>query len=442
MPFALSLKNAENFIDKADFEKLLPLAALFNKTLEDKSGEGSNYIGWIDYPEAYDKEEFQRIKQCSDKIISDSEVFIVIGIGGSYLGAAASIDFIKSALYNNLSKKTPDIYFVGNNISSDYISDIINILGDREFSINVISKSGTTIEPAITFRIFRELIEKKYGEEEASKRIYVTTDKSKGVLKALSDEKGYKTFVIPDDIGGRYSVLTSVGLLPMAVAGIDIDLVMQGALAAYKDNRPGLKGYAEKYAVMRNCLMKSGKEIEILVSYEPYLKMFGEWYKQLFGESEGKGKKGIYPSSLIFSTDLHSMGQFIQDGSRNIFETVLWFKEARSEIKLKKSKEDIDGLNYLSGENISHINQKAFEGSLLAHVDGGAPNIIMEIGKRDEYHLGYLIYFFEKACGISGYILGVNPFDQPGVESYKKNMFALLGKKGYEAERENLLKRL
>ena len=442
MAFSINLKNAEVFVKSSAFEEFLHIASAMNKKLSEGGGEGACYTGWVDHPVSYDKEEFERIKKAAKKIAGDSEVLIVIGIGGSYLGAAAAIDFIKSPFYNNIGKSTPDIYFAGNNISADYISDIINILGDRSFSINVISKSGTTTEPAIAFRIFRDILEKKYGPAEAAKRIYATTDEEKGALKSLSGEKGYETFVIPDSIGGRYSVLTAVGLLPMAAAGIDIDRVMLGAKEAYMDNLPGASGDAEKYAAMRNCLLNSGKHIEILASYEPYLKMFGEWYKQLFGESEGKDGKGIFPSSLTFSTDLHSMGQFIQDGSRNIFETVLWFNETGKEIRLEKSKEDIDGLNYLSGEALSVINKRAFEGSLLAHVDGGTPNIIINADKKDEFWFGYLVYFFERACGISGYILGVNPFDQPGVESYKRNMFALLDKKGYEAEREALLKRL
>ena len=363
----------------------------------------------------------------------------MIGIGGSYLGARAAIEFVNGQMYNQIRPEgTPEVYFAGNNISSSYLNDLVKIVGDRDFCINVISKSGTTTEPAIAFRIFKELCEKKYGREGAKERIFATTDKERGALKQLADDEGYETFVVPDDIGGRFSVLTPVGLLPMAAAGVNIDEVMKGAARARIENRCTTDHLAAKYAALRSILHRKGKSMEILVNYDPALVMFGEWYKQLFNESEGKDHKGIFATSANFSTDLHSIGQFIQDGTRMMFETVLWVREPRSESIIKEEKDDIDGLNYLAGKSVQFVNSKAYQGTLLAHVDGGTPNIVFEIDRADAWHFGYLVYFFEKACGISGYLLGVNPFDQPGVEAYKKNMFALLGKKGYEQRKKYL----
>ena len=412
--------------------------------LHSGTGAGNDFLGWIDLPVNYDKAEFSAIKTAAGDIIKNSEVLIVIGIGGSYLGARAVIEFIKTQNYNALKKKTPDIYFAGNSISGSALADIISICEDRDFSINVISKSGTTTEPAVAFRVFRALLEDKYGKAEAAKRIFVTTDKARGTLKEFSTREGYQTFVVPDDIGGRYSVLTAVGLLPIAVAGIDIDALMQGAADARLEyTNPDLNENAcYRYAAIRNLLHRGGKKIEMIVSYEPAFTMMCEWFKQLFGESEGKDKKGIFPSSAIFSTDLHSMGQYIQDGERILFETAVVFEEPIEDVIINTDPENVDGLNFLAGKTLSYVNQKAFEGTVLAHVDGGVPNIILKLKKMDEYNLGWLLYFFEKACGISGYILGVNPFDQPGVESYKRNMFALLGKQGYESLREELEKRL
>ena len=411
------------------------------------SGQGSDYLGWIDLPINYDKKEFARIEKAAAKIKSDSEVLLVIGIGGSYLGARAAIEFLRHSFYNSVSsnvRKTPEIYFVGNNISSTYIKHLKDVIGDKEFSINIISKSGTTTEPAIAFRIFKKQLIEKYGKSEAAKRIYATTDKSKGALKNLATEEEYESFVIPDDIGGRYSVLTAVGLLPIAVSGADISKLMEGAAdmrkhcleTPYEDNDSLL------YAAIRNILLRKGKSIEILVNYEPSLHFVSEWWKQLYGESEGKDQKGIYPASVDFTTDLHSMGQFIQDGQRTMFETIVMIEKSSDEIFIEEEDVDLDGLNYLAGKSVDFINKSAMKGTLIAHTDGNVPNLMVNIPEKNEYYLGQLFYFFEFACGVSGYMLGVNPFDQPGVESYKSNMFALLGKPGYEEQRKELQKRL
>lgn len=415
--------------------------------LVSKEGAGNDFLGWIDLPVDYDKEEFDRIKKAARKIQEDSDVLLVIGIGGSYLGARAAIEFLRHSFYNMVSKeirKTPEIYFVGNSISSTYLKHLVDVIGERDFSINMISKSGTTTEPAIAFRVFKEMAEKKYGKEEAAKRIYATTDKARGSLKGLATEEGYESFVVPDDVGGRFSVLTAVGLLPIAVSGADIDKLMEGAAsgrkyaleAEFEDND------ALKYAALRNILLRKGKGIEILANYEPSVHFVSEWWKQLYGESEGKDQKGIFPASVDLTTDLHSMGQFIQDGSRNLFETVLNIETSREEIIIGEEKVDLDGLNYLAGKSVDFVNKSAMNGTILAHTDGQVPNLMIQIPKANEFYLGQLFYFFEFACGVSGYLLGVNPFNQPGVESYKKNMFALLGKPGYEEQREELLKRL
>ena len=417
------------------------------EVLVSKTGAGNDFLGWIDLPVNYDKEEFARIKKAATKIQSDSEVLLVIGIGGSYLGARAAIEFLRHSFYNVISKeerKTPEIYFVGNSISSTYIKHLMDVIGDRNFSINMISKSGTTTEPAIAFRVFKKMMEDKYGKAEAAKRIYATTDKSRGSLKNLANEEGYESFVVPDDIGGRFSVLTAVGLLPIAVSGADIDLLMQGAASGREAalNKPFEENDALLYAAVRNIMLRKGKGIEVLANYEPCVHFVSEWWKQLYGESEGKDQKGIFPASVDLTTDLHSMGQFIQDGARTIFETVLNIDESREEIILEEEPVDLDGLNYLAGKSVDFVNKSAMNGTILAHTDGQVPNLVIDIPKVDEFNLGELFYFFEFACGVSGYILGVNPFDQPGVESYKKNMFALLGKPGFEAMREELLKRL
>ena len=444
MSLKLNTNYLKDFISDADYKAIDSEIRASHKTLTEKTGAGNDFLGWVDLPENYDKEEFARIKLAAQKIRSDSEVLVVIGIGGSYLGARAAIEFCKSQNYNLVCKDTPQIFFSGNSISSAALNEILSICKEKDFSVNVISKSGTTTEPAISFRIFRELLEKKYGKAEAAKRIYVTTDKAKGTLKALSDEEGYETFVVPDDVGGRYSVLTAVGLLPIAAAGIDIDAMMQGAndaRKAYTD--PDMeKNDCYKYAAIRNILYRKGKAVEMMVAYEPDYTMMNEWFKQLFGESEGKDGKGLYPSSAVFSTDLHSMGQFIQQGSRVMFETAVVFDEPKTEVVIEKDETNADGLNFLAGKTMSYVNRKAFEGTVLAHVDGGVPNVVLELSKMDEYHFGYLVYFLEKACAISGYTLGVNPFNQPGVESYKSNMFALLGKPGYEEKTKELEARL
>jgi len=416
------------------------------KTLEEKTGAGNDFLGWLDLPVDYDKEEFARIKKCAEKIKSDSDVLLVIGIGGSYLGAKAAIDMLTSSFYNLNTKedrKTPQILFCGNSISSTYLADLIEFVKDKEISVNIISKSGTTTEPALAFRIFKELLEEKYGKEGAKERIYATTDKARGTLKGLADKEGYETFVIPDDVGGRFSVLTAVGLLPIAVAGIDIDEMMKGAQDAREEfKKPYEENDCYKYAAIRNILLRKGKQIEIMVNYEPRLLYFSEWWKQLYGESEGKDQRGIFPASVGFSTDLHSMGQYIQDGARTIFETVLNVEKPEKDVVIKEAEGNIDGLNFLTGKTVDFVNQKAFEGTLLAHTDGGTPNMVLNIPEITPYAFGNLVYFFEKACGVSGYVLAVNPFNQPGVEAYKKNMFALLGKPGYEDMKAELEARL
>ena len=444
MPTTLSDKHLQGFLGADEYVGIAPAVKAAHEALHSGTGLGNDFIGWLHLPTDYDKEEFARIKAAAEKIQSNSDIFVVIGIGGSYLGARAAIEFIKSPNYNALCKDTPQIYYTGNSISSNALSELLEICEGKDVSINMISKSGTTTEPAIAFRVFREMLEKKYGKEGARERIFCTTDKARGTLKQLADREGYETFVVPDDVGGRYSVLTAVGLLPIAVSGADIDALMQGAQDAQaKFADPDLeKNDCYKYAAIRNMLYNKGKTTEILVSYEPAFTLMNEWFKQLYGESEGKDNKGIFPASVIFSTDLHSMGQYIQDGRRNLFETVVLFDSVQREIALGTDPENVDGLNFLSGKTMEFVNRKAFEGTVLAHNDGGVPNIVLTVDKMDEYNLGYLIYFFEKACAISGYILGVNPFNQPGVESYKKNMFALLGKPGYEDQKAALEARL
>ena len=439
--------KAALFIKDHEVDSMKKLAEDAKELLVSKTGAGNDFLGWIDLPVDYDKDEFARIKKAAAKIQSDSEVLLVIGIGGSYLGARAAIEFLRHSFYNVVSKeirKTPEIYFVGNSISSTYIRHLMDVIGDRDFSINMISKSGTTTEPAIAFRVFKEMMEKKYGKEEAARRIYATTDRVKGSLKHLATEEGYETFVVPDDIGGRFSVLTAVGLLPIAVSGADIDKLMEGARAGRETalNAPFEENDSLKYAAIRNILLRKGKEIEILANYEPSVHYVSEWWKQLYGESEGKDQKGIFPASVDLTTDLHSMGQFIQDGSRNMFETVINIETSREELVLQEEPVDLDGLNYLAGKSVDFVNKSAMNGTILAHTDGQVPNLMVKVPEVNEFYLGELFYFFEFACGVSGYLLGVNPFNQPGVESYKKNMFALLGKPGYEAQREELLKRL
>lgn len=435
------------FISEDEVKNIERQAIDAKELLLSKTGAGNDFLGWIDLPVNYDKEEFARIKEAAKKIQSDSEVLLVIGIGGSYLGARAAIEFLRHSFYNIIPKdqrKTPEIYFVGNSISSTYIKDLMDVVGDRDFSINMISKSGTTTEPAIAFRVFKEKLEKKYGKEEAAKRIYATTDKARGSLKNLATEEGYESFVVPDDVGGRFSVLTAVGLLPIAVSGADIDKLMEGA-ASGRDaaiNAPFAENDAVKYAAIRNILLRKGKCVEILANYEPSIHYVSEWWKQLYGESEGKDQRGILPASVDLTTDLHSMGQFIQDGARIMFETVIELETSREEIVLQEEPVDLDGLNYLSGKTVDFVNKSAMNGTILAHTDGNVPNTMIKIPEANEFYLGQLFYFFEFACGVSGYMLGVNPFNQPGVENYKKNMFALLGKPGYEEQREQLLKRL
>ena len=443
----LTYDKALQFFSEDELDNLTPLVTTAHQLLHEKTGAGNEFLGWVDLPENYDKEEYARIKLAADKIRQNSDILLVIGIGGSYLGARAALDMLNHSFQNLLSKKkrnAPQIIFVGHHLSSTYMSELFDLLKDKDFSINVISKSGTTTEPAVAFRIFKKYLEDKYGIDEAKNRIFATTDKEKGALKTSADNAGYETFVIPDDVGGRYSVLTAVGLLPIAVSGVAIDDIMSGAKQAMEDlSNPELKeNAAYQYAAIRNILYNKGKVTELLVNYEPSLQYFSEWWKQLFGESEGKDHKGIYPSSANFTTDLHSLGQYIQEGRRNIFETVLHVHSAEKELTLELSDNDSDGLNYLAGETIHEINEKAFLGTMLAHTDGDVPNLIIEIPRLDAYTFGYLVYFFEKACAISGYLLGVNPFDQPGVEAYKKNMFALLGKPGYEEEKAALEKRL
>lgn len=443
--FDYSLANP--FIGDEELNLMKESIGATRKTLQERTGAGNDFLGWIDLPEDYDKEEFARIQKAADKIKSDSEVLVVIGIGGSYLGARAAIEFLRHSFYNSVDKsirKTPEIYYAGNSISGTYLSQLIETIGDRDFSVNVISKSGTTTEPAIAFRIFKEMLENKYGKEEAAKRIYATTDKERGALKSLATEEGYETFVVPDDVGGRFSVLTAVGLLPIAASGADIGKLMEGAQSMRKlclendieDND------AIKYAAIRNILYKKGKSVEILANYEPIFHYVAEWWKQLYGESEGKDQKGILPASVDLTTDLHSMGQFIQDGSRIMYETVMELENPALNITVKEAENDLDGLNYLSGKTLDFVNKSAMKGTQLAHTDGNVPNLVVRIPEQNEFYLGELFYFFEFACGISGYLLGVNPFNQPGVESYKRNMFALLGKPGYEELGKELRARL
>ncbi len=438
--------KAEKFISNEEIGALAPAISAAHEMLHNGTGRGNDFLGWVDLPETYDKEEYARIKKAAEKIKSNSKALIVIGIGGSYLGARMAIEMVHHNFFNLKNQKEDgvQIFFAGNSISSTYLCDLIETVKDIDFSVNIISKSGTTTEPAIAFRVFRELLIEKYGKEGAKERIYATTDKEKGALKNLADEEGYETFVVPDDVGGRYSVLTAVGLLPIAASGADIDALMKGAYDAMQEYKnPNIEeNDCYKYVAARNALYRKGKTIEIMVNYEPQVHYFAEWWKQLFGESEGKENKGIFPAAVDFSSDLHSMGQYIQEGLRTMFETVLFFDNARKDIVIKEDSDNVDGLNFLAGKNLSFVNEQAFNGTLLAHTDGDVPNLILRAEKLDEYCLGNLIYFFEKACGISGYVLGVNPFDQPGVEAYKKNMFALLGKPGFEKQQEELLKRL
>ena len=434
MSVVLNDKFLSGFVANHEIDNLVPQAKVAHDLLISGKGAGNDFHGWVKLPENYDKEEFARIKIAAEKIKKNSDILVVIGIGGSYLGARAAIEFVKSPLYNNLKKDTPDIYFAGNNISPTALTELLSICEGKDISVNVISKSGTTTEPAIAFRVFKSLLVDKYGEDGAKDRIFVTTDKARGTLKKFSDEAGYETFVVPDDVGGRYSVLTAVGLLPIACAGIDIDGLMQGAcdaMNAFASDDIN-ENAALKYAVIRNALLRKGKSTEILVGYEPYMLMFNEWWKQLYGESEGKDNKGIFPASVIFSTDLHSLGQYIQEGQRNLFETVINVKDPGARFVIPEDKANVDGLNFIAGRELDYVNKTAMTATLLAHNDGGVPNILLEVENRSAHSLGYLIYFFEFACAISGYLLGVNPFDQPGVEAYKKNMFALLGKPGYE----------
>lgn len=445
MSLKFNSKYSESIVSPADIEAIAPKAVKAMDTLMSKTGEGNDFLGWIDLPTNYDKEEFDRIKKSAEYIKKNADVLIVIGIGGSYLGARAVVEAVKSYNYNLLAKDTPQIYFIGNSISPSSLNEIVSLCDGKDVCVNVISKSGTTTEPAIAFRVFRELINSRYSKEEAAKRIFCTTDANKGTLKELADKEGYATFVVPDDVGGRFSVLTAVGLLPIAVAGIDIDKLMLGARNAQNElcDTDLEKNAALKYAAVRNCFYNKGKKMECFVSYEPNMTMFNEWLKQLFGESEGKDGKGLFPVSCVFSTDLHSLGQYIQEsGADKMFETVVKFNNCLNDYVIDEQEGNIDGLNFLAGEKMSVVNDKARLGTLLAHTEGGVGNLIIEADKLGAEEIGYLIYFFEKACAISGYILGVNPFNQPGVESYKKNMFALLGKPGYESEKEKLEKQL
>ena len=447
MKLNFSYQFAKNFFNEDELKQIKPYVELANEVLTSKTGAGNDFLGWVDLPETYDKDEFARIKKAAEKIKNDSEVLVVIGIGGSYLGAKAAIEFLSHSFYNNLPKdkrKTPEIYFAGTNMSGVYLQHLIDVVGDRDFSVNVISKSGTTTEPAIAFRVFKKMLEEKYGKEEAAKRIYATTDKAKGALKTLATAEGYETFVVPDNVGGRFSVLTAVGLLPIAAAGIDIDDLMVGAKDAMNDfaNKNMDENQALQYAAVRNILHRKGKDLELMVNYEPRVHYLAEWWKQLFGESEGKEGKGLYPTSADFSADLHSLGQYIQQGQRLFFETVVSIGKPEVEFVIESDKENLDGLNFIAGKTLDYVNKKATDGVILAHVDGNVPNLGINIPEVTPYHLGYTFYFFEKACGVSGYLLGVNPFDQPGVEAYKKNMFALLGKPGYEEAGKELEKKL
>ena len=444
MATVLNTRYLEQFVSARELTALQPQVTLAHTMLHEGTGLGSDFLGWLDLPVAYDKEEFARIKAAAARIKADTDVLIVIGIGGSYLGARAAIEFIKSNNYNLKKKDTPDILFAGNTLSATQLCELLELCEGRRVSVNVISKSGTTTEPAVAFRVFREYLERTCGRDEARRRIYVTTDKARGTLKALADREGYETFVVPDDVGGRFSVLTAVGLLPIAAAGCDIDALMQGAAdarAALAD--PDIqKNDAYRYAAARTALHRRGYAVELMVSYEPQYAMMNEWWKQLFGESEGKDGRGLLPDSVIYSTDLHSLGQYVQDGSRILFETVVKFARPQKDLPIREEAENGDGLNFLAGKPLSFVNDKAFEGTVLAHTDGRTPNLVLEVPQMDEHELGYLIYFFEKACAVSGYMLGVNPFDQPGVERYKKNMFALLGKPGYEEAKAALEARL
>jgi len=442
----ITFDYSDGFVSKEEIEGLKGFTLEAHKMLHDKTGLGNDYVGWLSLPKDYDKEEFKKIKQAAEKIKNNSDILLVVGIGGSYLGSKAVIEALTNSFYNDLDdsiRKTPRIYFAGNNISGRYLKHLTELIKDKDFSVNVISKSGTTTETAIAFRVFKNMLEKKYGKNGAKERIFATTDKSRGALKTLSDNEGYETFVIPDDVGGRFSVLTPVGLLPIAVSGLNIDELMKGAFDGMKEySVEGIENNpCYEYAIVRNALYNKGKTTEILVDYEPSLSFVGEWWKQLFGESEGKDGKGIFPAAVHFSTDLHSMGQYIQDGRRNIFETILNIEKFDDDTEILSDEENLDGLNYIAGETFNFANQKAFEGTRMAHVDGNVPNLILNVPELNEYYFGKLIYFFEKACGISGYLLGVNPFNQPGVEAYKKNMFALLGKPGYEELRKELLNR-
>lgn len=443
---SFNFKNTEGFIKEHEIEYLKPFVESAHTMLHQKNGPGNDFLGWLDLPVSYDKDEFARIKDAAERIRKNSDVFIVIGIGGSYLGARAAIEALSHSFYNMLPKEKrdgPQIFFAGHQISSTYLAELVELLDGKDVSVNVISKSGTTTEPAIAFRILKAYMEEKYGKDEARKRIYATTDKSRGALKTLADSEDYECFVIPDDVGGRFSVLTAVGLLPIAVAGIDIDQMMEGARSGFElYQKPFEENPSYLYAACRNALYRKMKTIEIMVNYEPSLHYITEWWKQLFGESEGKDGKGIFPAGVDFTTDLHSMGQYIQDGLRNIFETVLHVDKSRKEIFIGKDDRDLDKLNYISGKSLDYVNKKAMEGTILAHHDGGVPSLVVNIPEMTPFYFGQMVYFFEKACGISGYLLGVNPFDQPGVEAYKKNMFALLGKPGFEQEREYLEKRL
>ena len=443
---SLDYSNILGYVKETEINYMKAQVELASKIIDEKSGAGNDFLGWVDLPVNYDKDEFARIKVAAEKIQKQSDVLIVIGIGGSYLGAKATIDFLSNTFYNNLSREkrgTPEIYFAGTNMSPTYLKHLVELVGDRDFSVNVISKSGTTTEPAIAFRIFKKMLEEKYGKEGAKERIFATTDKSRGALKTLATGEGYETFVVPDDVGGRFSVLSAVGLLPIAAAGISIDDLMAGAAQGREASKaPFEENDIYKYAVIRNILHKKGKDIEMLINYEPRLHFVAEWWKQLFGESEGKDNKGIFPASADFSTDLHSLGQFIQDGKRNLFETLVNIETVEDKIVIEADEADLDGLNFLAGKELDYVNKMAAAGTILAHTDGGVPNLVINMPKADAFYLGYLFYFFEKACAVSGYLLGINPFDQPGVEAYKKNMFALLEKPGFEKETEILKKRL
>jgi glucose-6-phosphate isomerase len=440
----IDLSAISSFVSQETMDAMAPRVAAAHETLSQGTGAGNDYIGWVNLPRDYDKEEFARIQAAARKIQSDSQALVVIGIGGSYLGARAVVDLLKSPNYNLKKKNTPDIFFAGNTLSTDSVLEIMELVGDRDFSINIISKSGTTTEPAVAFRLFRAKLEEKYGKAEAAKRIYATTDKARGALKALADAEGYETFVVPDEVGGRYSVLTAVGLLPIAVSGIDIEALMAGAasaMEAFNADR-SMANPVWQYVAARNALYESGKKVELLCCYEPAFRFMSEWWKQLYGESEGKDGKGLFPASVEFTADLHSMGQYIQEGERLLFETVVRFDKPHGSITIGADADNVDGLNFLAGQPLSFVAEQALRGTRLAHVDGGVPNILVDVEEISETTVGQLIYFFELACGISGYVLGVNPFNQPGVEAYKKNMFALLGKPGYEELRQQLSSRL